>query len=90
MTDREILRAIEPLDIDDQVYLARYLPRDLTGRLLTTLDPSLRARLLDVIELDRDRVGRDGLQYPDRALRRDAGDGATLSAQAQKHAGRHR
>ncbi|UYP74391.1 magnesium transporter [Pantoea dispersa] len=58
MTDREILRAIEPLDIDDQVYLARYLPRDLTGRLLTTLDPSLRARLLDVIELDRDRVGQ--------------------------------
>ncbi len=58
MTDREILRAIEPLDIDDQVYLARYLPRDLTGRLLTTLEPNLRARLLDVIELDRDRVGQ--------------------------------
>ncbi|AIX48981.1 MULTISPECIES: magnesium transporter [Pantoea] len=58
MSDREILRAIEPLDIDDQVYLARYLSRDLTGRLLTTLEPQLRARLLDVIELDRDRVGR--------------------------------
>ncbi|MCE0489200.1 magnesium transporter [Pantoea sp. Mb-10] len=58
MSDRDILRAIEPLDIDDQVYLARYLPRDLTGRLLTTLEPDLRARLLDVIELDRDRVGR--------------------------------
>lgn len=58
MTDRDILRAIEPLDIDDQVYLARYLSRDLTGRLLTTLEPSLRARLLEVIELDRDRVGQ--------------------------------
>ncbi|MGK3125754.1 magnesium transporter [Candidatus Pantoea formicae] len=58
MTDREILRAIEPLDIDDQVYLARYLPRDLIGRLLTTLEPNLRARLLEVIELDRDRVGQ--------------------------------
>ncbi|WP_343463589.1 magnesium transporter [Pantoea sp.] len=58
MSDRDILRAIEPLDIDDQVYLARYLPRDLTGRLLTTLEPDLRASLLDVIELDRDRVGR--------------------------------
>lgn len=58
MTDREILHAIEPLDIDDQVYLARYLPRDLTGRLLTTLEPNLRARLLEVIELDRDRVGQ--------------------------------
>jgi len=58
MSDREILRAIEPLDIDDQVHLARYLSRDLTGRLLTSLEPELRARLLDVIELDRDRVGR--------------------------------
>ena len=58
MTDREILRAIEPLDIDDQVYLARFLPRDLIGRLLTTLEPNLRARLLEVIELDRDRVGQ--------------------------------
>lgn len=58
MSDRDILHAIEPLDIDDQVYLARYLPRDLTGRLLTTLEPSLRARLMSVIELDRDRVGQ--------------------------------
>ncbi|MDF7661691.1 magnesium transporter [Erwiniaceae bacterium L1_54_6] len=58
MTDREILRAIEPLDLDDQAYLARYLPRDLTGRLLTTLDPSQRAHVLSVEEFDRDRVAR--------------------------------
>ncbi|MDL4912656.1 MAG: magnesium transporter [Enterobacterales bacterium endosymbiont of Blomia tropicalis] len=58
MSDRDILRAIEPLDIDDQVWLARYLPRDLTGRLLTTLEPSQRARILNVMQFDRDRVGR--------------------------------
>ncbi|MCX3310504.1 magnesium transporter [Pantoea vagans] len=58
MSDRDILRAIPPLDIDDQVWLARYLPRDLTGRLLATVEPALRARMLDMVQLDRDRVGR--------------------------------
>lgn len=58
MSDRDILRAIEPLDIDDQVWLARYLPRDLTGRLLASLEPSQRARVLSVVDFDRDRVGR--------------------------------
>ena len=58
MSDRDILRAIQPLDIDDQVWLARYLPRDLTGRLLATVEPALRARMLDMVQFDRDRVGR--------------------------------
>ncbi|MCW1875317.1 magnesium transporter [Erwinia sp. INIA-01] len=58
MSDRDLLRAIEPLDIDEQAYLARYLSRDLTGRLLTSLAPNLRSRVLDVIHFDRDRVGR--------------------------------
>lgn len=58
MSDRDILRAIEPLDIDDQVWLARYLPRDLTGRLLATVEPGLRARMLSVVQFDRNRVGR--------------------------------
>ncbi|ADO10435.1 Putative MgtE family transporter [Pantoea vagans C9-1] len=58
MSDRDILRAIQPLDIDDQVWLARYLPRDLTGRLLATVEPALRARMLDMVQLDRNRVGR--------------------------------
>lgn len=58
MSDRDLLRAIEPLDIDDQVYLARYLPRDLTGRLLTSLEPGQRSRVLEVMDIDRDRVGR--------------------------------
>ncbi|MFU9135827.1 magnesium transporter [Erwinia tasmaniensis] len=58
MSDRDLLRAIEPLDIDEQVHLAKYLPRDLTGRLLTSLEPSLRSRVLEVMDFDRDRVGR--------------------------------
>ncbi|QHM74589.1 Magnesium transporter MgtE [Mixta theicola] len=58
MSDKEILQAIAPLDIDDQAYLARYLPRDLTGRLLASLDPALRARVLNVVNFDRDLVGR--------------------------------
>lgn len=58
MSDRDLLRAIEPLDIDEQVYLAKYLSRDLTGRLLTSLDPALRSRVLKVMDFDRDRVGR--------------------------------
>ena len=58
MSDRDLLQAIEPLDIDEQVYLAKYLSRDLTGRLLTSLDPALRSRVLEVMDFDRDRVGR--------------------------------
>ncbi|MEN5017646.1 magnesium transporter [Erwinia sp. Eh17-17] len=58
MSDRDLLRAIKPLDIDEQVFLAKYLSRDLTGRLLTSLDPELRSRVLDVVDFDRDRVGR--------------------------------
>ncbi|MBK0035023.1 magnesium transporter [Erwinia sp. S43] len=58
MSDRDLLRAIEPLDIDEQAYLARYLSRDITGRLLTSLAPNLRSRVLDVMHFDRDRVGR--------------------------------
>lgn len=58
MSDRELLRAIAPLDIDEQAYIAKYLSRDLTGRLLTSLDPELRSRVLDVMHFDRDRVGR--------------------------------
>lgn len=58
MSDRDLLQAIEPLDIDDQVYLARHLSRDLTGRLLTSLEPGQRSRVLEVMDIDRDRVGR--------------------------------
>ncbi|CCP01618.1 Putative MgtE family transporter [Erwinia amylovora Ea644] len=58
MSDRDLLRAIKPLDIDEQAWLAKYLSRDLTGRLLTSLDPALRSNVLEVMDFDRDRVGR--------------------------------
>lgn len=58
MSDRDLLRAIEPLDIEDQAWLVKYLSRDLTGRLLASLNPNLRSRVLDVMQFDRDRVGR--------------------------------
>ncbi len=58
MSDKAILRALAPLDIDDQAYLAKYLPRDLTGRLLASLDPAQRAHVVNMMHFDRDRVGR--------------------------------
>lgn len=86
MSDKDILLAIEPLDIDDQAYLARYLPRDLTGRLLTTMEPSQRAHVLNVVHFDRDpRRPHHGFQLYHRARRCDAGDRTALSAAEKKH-----
>ncbi|CAK9885606.1 MAG: Magnesium transporter MgtE [Candidatus Erwinia impunctatus] len=58
MSDRELLRAIKPLDIDEQAYLVKYLPRDLTGRLLTSLEPEQRSRVMELMDFDHDRVAR--------------------------------
>ena len=58
MSDKDLLRAIQPLDIDDQAWLARFLSRDLTGRLLTSLRPKQRADLLNIIKNDVDGVAR--------------------------------
>lgn len=53
MSDKQILQAIAPLDIDDQAWLARFLPRDVTGRLLTSLEPKQRLRILQLIGEER-------------------------------------
>lgn len=58
MSDRELLRAMATLDIDEQVYLAEYLPRNLMGRVLTSLAPDKRAQVREVMKFDRDTVGR--------------------------------
>lgn len=58
MSDDDILQAIEPLDIDDQAYLAKHLPRNIVSRLLTTLEPGERSRVLNMMHFDRDCVGR--------------------------------
>ncbi len=57
MSNRDILKAISPLDIDEQAYLARYLPRDLVGRVITALEPHRRAQVREVINFDRESVG---------------------------------
>jgi len=58
MSDRDLLKAMSFLDLDDQVYLAEYLPRDLTGRVLTSLEPHLRDRVREVVKFNKNSVGR--------------------------------
>lgn len=57
MSNRDILHAISPLDVDEQAYLARYLPRDLVGRMLTALEPQRRAQVREMMHFDRESVG---------------------------------
>ena len=58
MTNGEILRAVRPLDVDEQAYLARYLPRDIVGRMLTALEPQRRAQVRAMMNFEHDSVGR--------------------------------
>lgn len=44
MSDKDLLKAIKTLDVDEQAYLAQYLPRNLMGRLLTSLELSSAPR----------------------------------------------
>lgn len=57
MSDREILDALQYLDIDEQIYLVQHLPRNLTGRLLATLPAEERARVRQVMRYEKNRVG---------------------------------
>ncbi|WP_241647434.1 magnesium transporter [Rosenbergiella metrosideri] len=58
MSDQQTLQAIAPLDLDDQAWLSRFLSRDLTGKLLTGLEPKQRARILQLIGKDRGGVAQ--------------------------------
>ncbi|WP_369790027.1 magnesium transporter [Rouxiella sp. WC2420] len=58
MSDKDLLRAISLLDLDDQVYLAEHLPRDLTGRVLTALEPRQREKVREVMKFGKTSVGR--------------------------------
>ncbi|MCT6568508.1 hypothetical protein N4308_14970, partial [Staphylococcus aureus] len=49
--------ALRPLDIDDQVYLAQYLPRDLVGRLLATMPQNERTQVRQILHYDKHSVG---------------------------------
>ena len=57
MSDREILDALQYLDIDEQIYLVQHLPRNLTGRLLATLPAEERARVRQVLHYEKNSVG---------------------------------
>ena len=57
MSDRELLDALQYLDIDEQIYLVQHLPRNLTGRLLATLPAEERARVRQVLHYEKNRVG---------------------------------
>lgn len=57
MSDKDLLKAIKTLDVDEQAYLAQYLPRNLMGRLLTSLQPDKRAQVREVIQYAKDTVG---------------------------------
>jgi len=57
MSDKALLKALRPLDIDDQIYLAQYLPRDLMGQLLATLPQEERAQVRKVLHYDKHSVG---------------------------------
>ncbi|TBL87698.1 magnesium transporter [Hafnia alvei] len=57
MSDKELLKALQSLDIDEQVYLGQYLPRNLMGRLLTSMEPEQRAQVREVIRYGKHTVG---------------------------------
>lgn len=57
MSDKALLHALRSLDIDDQIYLGQYLPRNLMGRLLTSMAPPQRDRVRDVIRYGKHTVG---------------------------------
>ncbi len=58
MGNSDILKAVRPLDMDEQACLARYLPRDIVGRMLTALEPQRRAQVRAMMNFERDSVGR--------------------------------
>ncbi|CDH20738.1 putative divalent cation transport protein (divalent cation transporter) [Xenorhabdus bovienii str. kraussei Quebec] len=58
MSDLELLKAIGTLHVDEQAYIAEYLPRDTTRRLLTYLEPSQRNRIREVLQYHKDSIGQ--------------------------------
>ena len=57
MSDKELLHALSTLDIDDQIYLGQHLPRNLMGRLLTSMAPVDRDKVREVIRYGKHTVG---------------------------------
>ncbi len=58
MNPGDILKAVRPLEVDEQACLAHYLPRDIVSRMLTALEPRQRAQVRAMMNAERDSVGR--------------------------------
>lgn len=82
MSDRELLDALQYLDIDEQIYVVQHLPRNLTGRLLATLPAEERARVRRDALREEPRRCDHGVRGHYRAPGRDAGGGTALLATA--------
>ncbi|MEX5411796.1 magnesium transporter [Atlantibacter hermannii] len=57
MSDQALIAAISKLDIDEQIYIAQHLPRNLTGRLLASLPARERARARQMLMYEKNSVG---------------------------------
>ncbi|AEW44460.1 magnesium transporter [Serratia symbiotica str. 'Cinara cedri'] len=57
MKDKDLIQAIKALDVDEQAYLAQYLPQNLMERLLISLEPALRAQVREISHYGKDTVG---------------------------------
>lgn len=57
MSDQALIAAISNLDVDEQIYIAQHLPRNLTGRLLASLPARERARARQMLMYEKNSVG---------------------------------
>ncbi|NBC99843.1 magnesium transporter [Atlantibacter hermannii] len=57
MSDQALIAAISKLDVDEQIYIAQHLPRNLTGRLLASLPARERARARQMLMYEKNSVG---------------------------------
>jgi magnesium transporter len=87
MSDRDILDALQTLDIDEQIYLVQHLPRNLTGRLLASLPADERARASGDALREKQRRRDHGVWRYHGAPGRDARYRAALSASPGQNAG---
>ncbi len=86
MSDKDLLKTMSLLDVDDQVYLAEYLPRDLTGRVLTSLEPKSAGKSPRSDEVQqRMRWPNHGFRAADRPSGRHARRRSAFSALPQNH-----
>ena len=83
MSDKELLHALSTLDIDDQISSGQHLPRNLMGRLLTSMAPVDRDKVREVIRYGKHGRRHDGLRSSSRCGPTHPGHRPALSAPAR-------